>query len=398
MMNLCMVAATAKWIDGTPVGGHLNSMFALSEQLALRGHDVHVVVPRREEGGGELPTSQEPDGLTLHPIDLSMDVGFADQRLAENLGLRLTYGVRSFVVLVREALRLHRVQKFEVLHGHSGFPSVCVIPSTIGFRADDLATVHTLYCPVRRSIPRLLPYKLLFSRIDALVGISENVCRSIRQVSERSEPVVIPPLVDGTYLAKGQGSEVTDGPSVLFVGNTNRNKGLDVLIAAFDRFVDDNPEARLYLALDVTAEAFEAEDSEIKRSIHRSGLANHVVPVGVVDDLPALLRSVDMFVTPFRNTQGPADYPISLLEAMTTGTAVIATAVGGIPEIIDSGETGILCPPEDPASLADAMETLASDQAVRESLGQAARRSIIASNEGVMDRMESVYAEVSQKG
>jgi glycosyltransferase involved in cell wall biosynthesis len=85
-------------------------------------------------------------------------------------------------------------------------------------------------------------------------------------------------------------------------------------------------------------------------------------------ELPALLRTADVFVVPSR---WPDPSPLTVGEALATGLPVIASRIGGIPEAI--GDAGILVPPDDPGALADALRGLIGDGARRAALVQAAR-------------------------
>jgi glycosyltransferase involved in cell wall biosynthesis len=67
---------------------------------------------------------------------------------------------------------------------------------------------------------------------------------------------------------------------------------------------------------------------------------------------------------------------MSVLEAMAAGVPVVATAVGGVPELVREGETGLLVPPRDPGALAAALGTLAADPELRRRLGEAGRRRV----------------------
>ena len=83
-----------------------------------------------------------------------------------------------------------------------------------------------------------------------------------------------------------------------------------------------------------------------------------------------LLRAAPVFAMPSRSE----GLPMALLEAMAYGMAIVATEVGGIPEVFDSGEDGVLVPPEEPEALAGALCRLAADPELRERLARAARR------------------------
>jgi glycosyltransferase involved in cell wall biosynthesis len=71
-----------------------------------------------------------------------------------------------------------------------------------------------------------------------------------------------------------------------------------------------------------------------------------------------LMEAADVIVFPFRHTSGPSDYPTAMLEAMAIGTPVVATNVGGIPEVVVDGETGLLIPKDQPAALLTAVERM----------------------------------------
>ncbi len=91
---------------------------------------------------------------------------------------------------------------------------------------------------------------------------------------------------------------------------------------------------------------------------------------GAVDDVPRRLRGAGIFVLSSR-TEG---LPVCIIEAMRAGLPVIASAVGGIPELVEDGVTGILVPPADPAALANALARLVEDPELARSMGKAGRR------------------------
>ena len=87
------------------------------------------------------------------------------------------------------------------------------------------------------------------------------------------------------------------------------------------------------------------------------------------DDVPAVTAALDVAVLPsYREAQG-----LSILEAMALGRPVVASAVGGIPEMIDHGRTGLLVPPREPDILADAITRLLTDHPYADTLGKAGR-------------------------
>lgn len=114
--------------------------------------------------------------------------------------------------------------------------------------------------------------------------------------------------------------------------------------------------------------------------------------LGRIEEVPALFAASDAVVVPSRSEgQG-----ISALEAMAAGASVVAANVGGLPEMVKDGATGLLVPPGDPGALQNALETLRSDRSLRRRLGAAGQA--FAQTHGDINRMietiEEVYEEV----
>src|SRR5207237_5161057 len=111
------------------------------------------------------------------------------------------------------------------------------------------------------------------------------------------------------------------------------------------------------------------------------GVAGAFTFLGHCDDVPARLREADLFVLPSRSEA----FPNALLEAMAAGLPIVASAVGGIPEMIDDARTGFLIPPRHPAALADRLCLLMADRGLSARLGAAARAEVHARSS--FDRM-----------
>ena len=112
----------------------------------------------------------------------------------------------------------------------------------------------------------------------------------------------------------------------------------------------------------------------VEQLVRRLRLTDHVVLTGVLDDARrnAILQLSRVVVLPSLSE----GLPVSLLEAMAFGKPVVATAAGGIGEVVDDGVTGLLVPPRDPHALASALRQVLSDDALAERMGRAGRRRI----------------------
>jgi len=127
-------------------------------------------------------------------------------------------------------------------------------------------------------------------------------------------------------------------------------KGLSVLLHAVERLTQQSATARCQLLIVGDGPAFD----QLRRLSEELGIAPWVVFAGMRRDIASLLPLMDVFVLP----SAYEGFGISIIEAMAAGRPVVATAVGGIPDIVVHGETGLLVPPGDPAALAAAVDTL----------------------------------------
>jgi glycosyltransferase involved in cell wall biosynthesis len=109
---------------------------------------------------------------------------------------------------------------------------------------------------------------------------------------------------------------------------------------------------------------------DLERHIDALGLWEQVHVLGVRSDVPRLLNAADVFVLS-SDWEGS---PLSVMEAMAAGTPVVSTAVGGVPELIEEGESGLLVPPGDARALDGAMQYLLDNPDVRTSMGAASAK------------------------
>ena len=107
----------------------------------------------------------------------------------------------------------------------------------------------------------------------------------------------------------------------------------------------------------------------VEAEVRRLGLQDAVALAGTRDDVPELLARADVFALSSRSEGAP----LSILEAMAAGLPVVSSRVGGVPELVVDGETGLLVPPGDPAAMAVALGRLVADAGLRYRLGAAGR-------------------------
>jgi glycosyltransferase involved in cell wall biosynthesis len=134
-------------------------------------------------------------------------------------------------------------------------------------------------------------------------------------------------------------------------------------------------------------------EPELKQQVHDQGLCDAIEFCGFGHDVPGFLKGLDVYVLP-SNFEG---LPLSLLEAIASGLPAVATAVDGVPRIVESTNSGWLCPPNDPDALMAAMEAAIACPDRRER-GERSRRLVEKrfSAERMANDYERVYEELLQ--
>jgi L-malate glycosyltransferase len=152
-------------------------------------------------------------------------------------------------------------------------------------------------------------------------------------------------------------------PVVGCIGALVEHKGHRYLVDAAAHVVRDVPEARIVILGEGHLRP------ELTRQVKAHGLERHVLLPGFRPDVLSLLKTFDIFVMPSL-TEGLGT---SILDALACRRPVVASRVGGIPEVVDDGRTGLLVPPRDPESLAAALTHLLHDGGLASRLGLAGR-------------------------
>lgn len=202
------------------------------------------------------------------------------------------------------------------------------------------------------------------------VSISQEVEKTIRKMYGQS--IYIPVIYNGIPIArftanvrqnKNKDKKKKD-LILLHVGRFVPQKNHFYLIKAFALAVNEYPEMRLWFIGDGPMRSAAQELVKEKR------LERKVSFIGIRDDIPKFLIESDIFIL----SSDWEGLPLVVLEAMAAGKPVIATAVGGVPELVENGVTGILVPPRRPDLLAQAILNLAKDRTLCQMMGEEAQR------------------------
>jgi glycosyltransferase involved in cell wall biosynthesis len=156
------------------------------------------------------------------------------------------------------------------------------------------------------------------------------------------------------------------GPVIGFVGRLAPEKGVSCLVEAMGKVVKSHPEARLAIVGD-------GEERPHLEALSESlGISARVFFLGSQDNLPSCIAAMDIVVLPSLSE----GFGLAAVEAMSAGRPVVASAVGGLVEIIKDGATGFLVPPNDPDALAARLTTILSDPDLAAELGSAGQKRV----------------------
>ncbi len=229
-----------------------------------------------------------------------------------------------------------------------------------------------------------------------LVTVSETVRQEVlAQGIGDPERVVVVPLglelerfLHAEALRGELRSELGIAPDVPVVGIVARLvpiKAHEVFLEAMARVVRALPSCRALIVGDGERRG------ELEQLVGELGLRKHVMFLGWRGDLDRVYVDLDLVVLTSRNEGSP----VALIEAMAAGRAVVATRVGGVPDLVEHDETGWLVPAGDPEALSATMVTLLRDPSRRRALGQAGRRRVHPAfgAERLLDDVDRLYRE-----
>jgi glycosyltransferase involved in cell wall biosynthesis len=321
-------------------GGGEVQVMGLTRELVRAGHEVELLC----DADGELWRRANQTGVICRPLKIR-------NSLDAVAGLRL-----------RALLDRHH---YDIVHFHTA-RAHAMAPYAVGRAGALVVTRRMDYVPNRLFAP------WLYNRVvDGVGAISEAVAQAlVRAGVARERIMIIPSGVDCSRFAppdkaKRQQARAALGllPHEVAVGTIGAlvaRKGHRVLIdavalarrAGFKEFPNkEGTEIRCFIA------GAGPLRHELVQRIAQSDLARTITLLGPLDDATTLLNALDVFVMPSLN-EGMG---VASLEAVAAGLPVVASAVGGLPEVVDDGRTGILVKPGDPVMLAQAIVRLAAD-------------------------------------
>lgn len=279
---------------------------------------------------------------------------------------------------MRTVWQILRDERVDVVHSHM-HTHVYALPALFRLGLPGVHTLHTLCDRENRMVQRANALGFRFGVVP--VAASGEVARSARQVYGR-DPVVVRNAIPAARFtadrAKSRRAYGVKGTVVVSVARLVPVKGHPGLLRA----VAQVPDCTLLLA------GQGPDEEALKQLATDLAISDRVRFLGAIEDVPGVLAASDVFVLNSR-FEG---LPLSVLEAQAAGLPVIATAVGGVPEVV-ADDCGRLVPLDDEAALVAALRELVGDRATRARLGAAARARAHAYDLSDMARAyEAVYA------
>ena len=352
-----------------PWRGGQNQILLLMRRQRARGHDPHLAVPH----DAALHERAAREGFPVHAVPMrgAWDVPSA---------LRIAGLLRS----IRPA----------VVHWHAARAHALGALASLLMPGPARVLSRRVQFPVRRSLGSKLLYALPIDRVAAISGAVRDAL--VRSGVDAAKIEIVPSGIDltapadspdRTVLRRGLGSE--DGHVVaLTVSALAPGKGHHDLLRAAALAVETAPRLRLWIAGEGPLR------SDLEAESRALGLAGRVQFLGFRTDIHPLLGAADFFCLA-TESEGLGS---SILEAMAAGLPVVATRVGGVPEVVEDGRTGVLVPASDPAALARAMARMVGDGGLRREMGEKARqRAALFSADRTAEGTDRVYREALRR-
>jgi glycosyltransferase involved in cell wall biosynthesis len=353
------------------MGGPALHVAYLTEGLRQRGYETVLVA-------GTLARGE--DSMAFVAAERDVEIVQIDQ-----LGREIS-PLRDLVATVRLA-RLIRKERPQILHTHTAKAGTVgrVAAVLAGSRRPPII-VHTFhghvlrgyFGPLRSRFFRQLE-RWLATKTTALIAVSPQVRDDLVALGvapkERFVVIRLGIELDERVAANSNGRADNrrylgipgDRFAVGWIGRMTAVKRTDDILVAFKRLRDSGVDAVLCLVGDGP------DRPELERRAHELGVIRDTVFLGYQEDVAPFYSAFDALILPSSN-EGT---PVSAIEALAAGRPVVATRVGGVPDVVRDGKDGFLVDAGDTDELADRLEQLARDPALRERMGKQGRERVL---------------------
>ena len=359
------------------VGGSGILASALGEELALRGHEVHFISYERPF---RLPT--DTPKIHFHPVEVS------SYGLFKYPDYTLPLSVKMAEVSVQHRLDVLHVH-YAVPHATAAILAKSMLPPDIQPRV--VTTLHGTDTTLLGADPGYGPaIRHALAASDAITTVSAYLEQETRRLLRMERPIEIIHNFFEPHAPQRSLSEVRTELGldhevvVLHASNLRPLKRIDLLLDSISRVKPREAFKLLLLAGDSFA-PYEARAREL-------GITDRLLVLEKVTQVEDYLQIADLGFY----TSETESFCLSILEGMCFGSPSVSTAVGGIPEVVEDGISGVLLHSSEPKALAQALEQLIRDSVRRKQLGQSAQQRARErfSAKAIVPRYEALYRSV----
>ncbi|RLC76592.1 MAG: hypothetical protein DRJ03_28360 [Chloroflexi bacterium] len=371
-----LITVEGMWPPAVQMTG-ISAVYGMQKQLAGQGVEIHVLTAIRSWTAPKWKEwfAQEKGrtGIHFHAVDVS-----------RWNGVPLLPFALSKAAFLRRTRRLHQRYRFDLLHEYSSAPLLIRLTGLHGRRLD-IPALHTL-CTYNTGWLGNWRLAGKARNVACVIGVTRHMCNMLRACGVPGEKVVHVPLgVDVSHFRNipdptplyDQLNIVPGQRVVLFLGPVEERKGVFSLAEAMLRVNEHHPEAVCVIA----TYGKNGIDPHHRQNRTRLQSITAQCPTAFrlvegLHDVPLLMALADLFVLPQMTPHGTLGYPLTLLEAMAAGKAVIASDTAGVNELVTNGENGLLFQSGDSNELAECIIKLLSSDELHSRLKENVRNDV----------------------
>lgn len=341
---------------------------------------VAIVLMHFNYGGGERMVSLLASNLDINKLDARVYCIYGDpqgtpmEQEILNHGVSITYLRKGIGFSLRCLFRVWQEMsafKPEVIHTHLGAGVYCA-PWTLFHKSRMIHTLHSIpekeSGRIRSAVMRCM-YKLGKAIPVAISDTNRKLTASYYNLDVQSVECVVNPVNASAFETYSKNPWPSRSYDFIHIARFEDEKNHHGFVHCIAKMIASKPECKDVKIALVGGGPLE---EVVKSEVVRLGISDNVTFLGIRDDIPALLGDSRCLILPSK-FEG---LPMTILEAMAAGLPVIATRVGGVPDVVEDGVTGLLAETGDERSLISAMEALYGNEELSQRMGSEARKRI----------------------
>lgn len=326
-------------------------------------------------------------------------------RMVENLGVDfISFNRENYKTfspgLLMNLYKLIKDRRIHIIRSHNYRANLYSLLAGRLAGVPVVASIHNVYTNKDKSLKRRLINQAILKMAPRLIAVSDAIKNDVVRYLG-IDPAKITVIYNGVDTVRFDPEKTfndireefsigREDILIGFIGRLVNFKGVEHLIKAVSLLKDEFGSMKLLIVGDGPVR------DTLKAKAADSNIGGITRFTGKRADIPAILACIDILAIPSVGEEG---FPNTLVEAMSMGKSVVATTVGGIPEVIDNGVTGLLIPPSDPTRLAAALKMLINNRELSLKMGRAARRVVTEkfSVRATAEKWESIYRDVLRR-